>query len=495
MMIENTTFDIVGFIEKNPLSKLDKTYQDNLINKIKVEFTEEEQKLFVSSFFCYLNFNPLTDFVIDFDNVWKWCGYSRKDNAKRVLEKHFIANTDYKIEIPAPEVGGAGIKNLGGSGLNKEKITLNIRTFKKYCLKSDTEKSNEIHNYYIKLEEILQDLLLQQTDELRLQLEEKEKENIKKSNRIKLLEIKASKKGERIEQGKNVVYLITNEYLERDRMFIIGKAISLANRLSQYNKNAEHKVVYVKECKNAKQMALIEENILYKLDKYRERANRDRFILPENRNISVFTDVINQIWNFFDDVVEDVVIERLTDNKDEEYYEDNKEYIKEYKKQHYEENKEEINKKNQIWYEENKEKVRLYNEQYREENKEKINEQKKIYKAEHKQEYKERDAKYYAENKEEIKAKQKIYQEENRDKIMAQRKEYYNENIDEIRAKDRARNPKVTCDCGLSICKRSIPAHKKSKTHNSFMKKKFKEYFDNTVLPDIIKLNTEIENI
>jgi len=495
MMIENTTFDIVEFIEKNPLSKLDKTYQDNLINKIKGEFTEEEQKIFVSSFFCYLNFNPLTDFVIDFDNVWKWCGYSRKDHAKRVLEKHFIANTDYKVEIPAPEVGGAGIKNLGGSGLNKEKITLNIRTFKKYCLKSDTEKSNEIHNYYIKLEEILQDLLLQQTDELRLQLEEKEKENIKKSNRIKLLEIKASKKGERIEQGKNVVYLITNEYLERDRTFIIGKAISLANRLSQYNKNAEHKVVYVKECKNAKQMALIEENILYKLDKYRERANRDRFILPENRNISVFTDVINQIWNFFDDVAEDVVIERLTDNKDEEYYEDNKEYIKEYKKQHYEENKEEINKKNQIWYEENKEKVRLYNEQYREENKEKINEQKKIYKAEHKQEYKERDAKYYAENKEEIKAKQKIYQEENRDKIMAQRKEYYNENIDEIRAKDRARNPKVTCDCGLSICKRSIPAHKKSKTHNSFMKKKFKEYFDNTVLPDIIKLNTEIENI
>jgi hypothetical protein len=492
-MIENTTFDIVGFIEKNPLSKLDKTYQDNLINKIKGEFTEEEQKIFVSSFFCYLNFNPLTDFVIDFDNVWNWCGYSRKDHAKRVLEKHFIANTDYKIENFAPEVSGAK-ENRGGS--NKEKITLNIRTFKKYCLKSDTEKSNEIHNYYIKLEEILQDLLLQQTDELRLQLEEKEKENIKKSNRIKLLEIKASKKGERIEQGKNVVYLITNEYLEKERIFIIGKAISLANRLSQYNKNAEHKVVYIKECKNAKQMALIEENLLYKLDKYRERANRDRFILPENRNISLFTDVINQIWNFFDDVAEDVVIERLTDNKDEEYYEDNREYIKEYKKQHYEENKEEINKKGQMWYEEHKEEVRIYNKQYREENKEKINEQKKIYKAEHKQEYKERDAKYYAENKEEIKAKQKIYQEENRDKIMVQRKEYYNENIDAIRAKDRARNPKVTCECGLSICKRSIPAHKKSKTHDSFMKKKIKEYFDNTVLPDIIKLkNNEIENI
>jgi hypothetical protein len=479
MMIENTTFDIVGFIEKNPLSRLDKTYQDNLINKIKLEFTEEEQKIFVTSFFCYLNFNPLTDFVIDFDDVWRWCGYSRKDHAKRVLEKYFIADTDYKVEnFPPPTSGGKfSQENRGGS--NKEKITLNIRTFKKYCLKSDTEKSAEIHNYYIKLEEILQDLLLQQTDELKLQLEMKEvklemieEENIKKSNRIKLLEIKVSKKGERIEHGKNVVYLITNEYLERDRTFIIGKATSLANRLSQYNKNAEHFVVYQKECKNAKQMALIEEIILYKLDKYKERANRDRFILPENREISVFTDVINQVWNLFDDVAEDVIIERLTDDKDKEYYEDNKEYIKEYKKQHYEENKEEINKKGQMWYEENKEKVSLYNQQYREENKEKINEQKKIYKEEHKEEYRERDAKYYTENKDVIKIKQKVYQEENKEKITKQRKEYYNKNVEEIRAKDRARNPKVICECGLSICKRSLPAHQKSKTHESFMKAK-----------------------
>ena len=178
MLTENTTFDIVGFIEKNPLSRLEKTYQDNLINKIKSEFTEDEQKLFVTSFFCYLNFNPTTDFVIDFDDVWKWCGFSRKDHAKRILEKHFKIDTDYKIALP--QVGER--KNEGG--FNKEKITLNIRTFKKYCLKSDTQKSSEIHNYYIKLEEILQDLLLQQTDELKLQLEEKDNRLIQKENQL-----------------------------------------------------------------------------------------------------------------------------------------------------------------------------------------------------------------------------------------------------------------------------------------------------------------------
>ena len=472
-----TTFDIVGFIEKNPLSRLNTEYQNALINKIKSAFTEEEQKLFVTSFYCYLNYNPITDFVIDFEDVWKWCGFSRKDASKRLLEKHFTENINYKIQTITPPIGGV-IKERGGTH-RKEKIMLNIKTFKKFCLKSDTEKSNEIHDYYIKLEEILQDVLLEQTDELKLQLDQKEaliefqeEENIKQSNRIKLLEIKTSKKVERTENGKNVIYIITNEYLKNDRTFIVGKAISLINRMSQYNKSAEHEVVFQRECNNAKQMSLIEENILYKLDKYRERANRDRFILPEGLCISLFINVVNKACDWFDDVDDDVVVERLTDDKDKEYYEDNKEYIKEYKKQHYEENKEEINKKNKAWYEENKEEVKVYNQKYREENKDKIKEQKAIYKAEHKEEYKERDARYYRENKEELKIKQKLYNEENKENILAQRKEYYNKNIESIREKDRARNPKVICECGLSICKRSLPSHRKSKTHEMFMNKK-----------------------
>lgn len=93
----DTTFDIVGFIEKNPLSRLSSIYQNTLINKIKRDFNEEEQKIFVTSFYSYLNFNPLTDFIIDFDDVWKWCGYTRKDQSKRVLEKHFVVDVDYKV--------------------------------------------------------------------------------------------------------------------------------------------------------------------------------------------------------------------------------------------------------------------------------------------------------------------------------------------------------------------------------------------------------------
>jgi hypothetical protein len=464
----NQPINIVTLIEENPNTKLSKLYQSKLINKLKDSFSTEDQQLFISSFYCYLNYKS-NDFVIDLDHIWGWLGFTRKNEAKKCLEKNFKSETEYKIVLRQLAENSKG-------GRPSEKIMMNIKTFKKMCLKANTSKANDIHEYYIKLEETLHELIDEESNELRLQLEEKEtiielqeEENIKQFNRVKLLEKKNMKKSERTVYGTNCVYIITNKYLIQDRTYIVGKAISLTERLSQYNKMAEHEVIHYGECNNAAQMSLIEKSILYKLNNYRERADRDRFILPEDKDISFFSNILNEACNWFKDVGKDVVIESVYDEK--EYYEDNKEYIREYKKQHYDENKEEITIKNKEWYENNKEKVKIYNQEYREENKEKIKEQKKIYKKEHIEEYKERDAKYYAENKDQIQTKQKIYQEENKDKILKQRKEYYNKNIEEIRAKDRARNPKVTCECGLLICKRSLPAHRKSKTHESFLTK------------------------
>lgn len=53
--------------------------------------------MFLSSFYCYLKYHSTNDFIIDLDNVWHWLGFGQKVNAKRVLEKNFIINTDYKL--------------------------------------------------------------------------------------------------------------------------------------------------------------------------------------------------------------------------------------------------------------------------------------------------------------------------------------------------------------------------------------------------------------
>jgi hypothetical protein len=70
----------------------------------------------------------------------------------------------------------------GRGGHNIKKIMLNIKTFKSLCLKAGTKKADEIHDYYMKMEEIIQETINDESNELRLQLQQQNKvlENVEK---------------------------------------------------------------------------------------------------------------------------------------------------------------------------------------------------------------------------------------------------------------------------------------------------------------------------
>jgi hypothetical protein len=176
--------DIVNLIERNPITKLNGNYQSKLVEKVQKNFSNYEQQMFVASFYCYLKHDYKNDFVIDLDDVWKWLGFQQKVKAKALLEKHFVINKDYKLllsqpgkqenVIIGPPVGGE--KNDTRGGHNKEIFMLNIETFKKICLKAGTKKADEIHDYFIKLEQVLQEILLEESNELKLQIEKQKTE-------------------------------------------------------------------------------------------------------------------------------------------------------------------------------------------------------------------------------------------------------------------------------------------------------------------------------
>ena len=88
------------------------------------------------------------------------------------------------------------------------------------------------------------------------------------------------------------------------------------------------------------------------------------------------------------------------------------------------------------YYEQNREKLREINKEYRENNKEKISEIKKE------------------------------YRENNKEKISEKKKEYYEQNKDKINEK---RNEKFTCECGVCYTLRNKSRHFKSKLHQSFV--------------------------
>jgi hypothetical protein len=213
-------FNIVELIENNPISKLSQTYNSKLISKIQEVFTDFEQQLFVSSFYCYLNYNKNTDFVVDLDNVWKWIGFCQKIDAKRLLEKHFIVDIDYKLALDQTKASGIKKPNCKASsneekwgGHNKQTILLTVKCFKSLCLKAQTKKAAEIHEYYIKLEETLHEIVEEETDELRLQLEQKD--NI-------ILEIKEDSEKIKKDSLRAVEQAIINQFPLNTECIYIG---------------------------------------------------------------------------------------------------------------------------------------------------------------------------------------------------------------------------------------------------------------------------------
>ena len=225
------TLNIVELIETNPITRLSNTYNIKLLDKIKNNFTDYEQQLFLTSFYCYLNYNKRTDFVIDLDNVWQWLGFSQKFNSKRLLEKYFVSDKDYKII--APQVGGAIIndedcKNTRG-GHNKEIIMLNIETFKKFCMKAGTKKADEIHDYYLKLEEIIQETTEEQNTELQIQLQNKDHQ----------LEMKTEEL-ETIKTNKTTLYIYNMDTRVVPSEVKIGVTLNLHKRIKPYKQISKH---------------------------------------------------------------------------------------------------------------------------------------------------------------------------------------------------------------------------------------------------------------
>ena len=56
----------------------------------------------------------------------------------------------------------------------------------------------------------------------------------------------------------------------------------------------DHQVIYYKECKTEEEMNTTELIVLSKLNPYKEQTNCDRFILPEDTDISLFTKIVDE---------------------------------------------------------------------------------------------------------------------------------------------------------------------------------------------------------
>ncbi len=228
-----TSFNIVDLITNNPITKLTETHNNNLLNKVKNTFNEYEQQLFIASFYSYLNYHKTDDYIVDLDNIWQWLGFSQKIKAKELLEKNFILDKDYKKPLYLE------VKQKKNGGQNIQKYYLNVKTFKSFCLKAGTKKADEIHEYYLKMEELIQEVLEEEAIEMKnkLLIKQSELEKLEENNKKELEKLEENKKKEYEEK------LIKEKALERQKILLkeFGNSESLIYiiKVKSYN-NGEY---------------------------------------------------------------------------------------------------------------------------------------------------------------------------------------------------------------------------------------------------------------
>ena len=234
----STSFDIVELIEHHPITKLSETYNVRLLEKIKSTFTETEQQLFVTSFYCYLNHDTQKEFVVDLDEIWRWMGFQQKQHAMTVLERHFKVNDDYKTFAFMEKKANVEDKPTGRGGHNIKKVMLTIRCFKSLCLKAQTKKAAEIHEYYLKLEELLHQMVEEECSELKQKLQEQKRlldektEELKVSPEIEKHRVLLKKFGT-ITGG--LVYLMRVSKVNEDGTYILKIGESRRGLKQRYN--------------------------------------------------------------------------------------------------------------------------------------------------------------------------------------------------------------------------------------------------------------------
>jgi hypothetical protein len=211
------------------------------------------------------------------------------------LKKHFTKDTDYKI------VFHQLVENPQG-GRPSETILLTINTFKKFCLKANTKKADEIHDYYLKLEELMHEILNEETEELKSQIEEKNKALLEKetelnltNKKLQLLEKKPDTYGF-LARKKGCVYIISDN--AKPGHYKIGMTTNTQKRLQSLNTSSSEKSLNLKyeiECYDAEFFERTIQNIL---QPFNICGRREWFYFTDQKELNYAIYVMNKTKEF-----------------------------------------------------------------------------------------------------------------------------------------------------------------------------------------------------
>lgn len=309
-----TTVDIVDLIERNPITRISDDCNERMIQKVKEHFTQSEQQMFIASFYCYLNYDQKTAFVVDFDNVWVWIGFANKHKAKDLLKREFKPDTDYKIFLAERKYKNTDNSSSNSSddeeekkenrgGHNKQTIMMTIRTFKLFCLKAGTKKASEVQEYYMKMEELLQDVLQEESEFLRLKLEKQKQESEKQIKEKEEELVKKQKELEKIKKTNGkipIIYIYNTDITQKNAPLKIGFTHNINERTKPFNQTHPNgKIIFKQEISGGeKNLRFFETFFHTKLSPFRVKGEIFQ-IDPEEAKIMILNDML--LFNLYEE--------------------------------------------------------------------------------------------------------------------------------------------------------------------------------------------------
>lgn len=149
-----------------------------------------------------------SDFVVDFELIWRWLGYSRKAKAKEHLTKNFDQNVDYKVLHHE-------VQNSTG-GRPQQVVYVTIDCFKSFCMLSQTAQGKQVRLWYLQIEKEWRELKAQQPKSSLDALVEMVSQMVEQERRQKQLESQLALEAQRVDRLQE---LVEQHDAELDRVF------------------------------------------------------------------------------------------------------------------------------------------------------------------------------------------------------------------------------------------------------------------------------------
>lgn len=230
-----------------------------------VEFLKKYSKVsnkFIDDFFGLYDISDKYAFSVSLDKLAQWLNM-RRDNIKRILVASYIKNVDYIVEKP-------NVSKKKNGGHNKEEILMTSSCFKLVAMGSNTKRAGQVREYYIELENLIDDYKNYIIEGL--------------NSKIKALENNQKPK---VNPNKGVFYVLQTS--DDTTLYKIGKTVNLKKRLLNYNadKSNDFRPIFIYETDDIDK---IESCVKLHTKEYQYRKYKEVYQI----NIDILKKIVNE---------------------------------------------------------------------------------------------------------------------------------------------------------------------------------------------------------